>query len=282
MDREKRGKLNRLEQTLPEGLLVDAAWLEGRGYYPQLRKSYVDHGWLVQPARGVYRRPRGSLRWEQVVTSLQALLKTPVVVGGRTALELEGYAHYLPQNQEQVHLYGPRPLPAWTTKLSLDAPLVFHRTTRLFPGDTPERGLSSLDAKNHAATISAAPAGGSDTVVRFWGQWDWPLVLSTPERALLELLDELPDRESFHQVDVLVEGLSNLSPRRMKCLLLACHSVKVRRLFFFFADRHRHAWRKHLDREAVDLGSGKRMLVRGGRLDSTYLITVPEDLDGVS
>jgi hypothetical protein len=64
-------------------------------------------------------------------------------------------------------------------------------------------------------------------------------------------------------------------------LLAECHSVKVKRLFFYFADRHSHAWLKRLDREAVDLGEGKRMLVRGGRLDKTYQITVPGDLDAV-
>jgi hypothetical protein len=58
--------------------------------------------------------------------------------------------------------------------------------------------------------------------------------------------------------------------------------VKVKRLFFFFADRHRHAWLNVLDRDAVDLGRGKRMLVKGGKLDPAYLITVPGDLDGVS
>jgi hypothetical protein len=30
-------------------------------------------------------------------------------------------------------------------------------------------------------------------------QWDWKLILSTPERALLELLDELPPHETFHR-----------------------------------------------------------------------------------
>jgi len=111
-----------------------------------------------------------------------------------------------------------------------------------------------------------------------WGQWDWPLTVSTPERAVLELLDELPRDESFHQVDMLLEGLSDLSPRRLQALLGRCRSVKVKRLFFFFADRHRHAWRSHLDRDAIDLGAGKRVLVKDGRLDPTYQITVPRDL----
>jgi len=44
-----------------------------------------------------------------------------------------------------------------------------------------------------------------------WGQWDWPLTLSSPERAVLELMDELPKRESFHQVDMLMEGLTSLN-----------------------------------------------------------------------
>jgi hypothetical protein len=50
----------------------------------------------------------------------------------------------------------------------------------------------------------------------------------------------LPDRETFHQVDVLIEGLSSLSLKRFQCLLKACTRVKVKRLFCFFADRHQH------------------------------------------
>ena len=56
-------KLNRLEQGLPEGLLVDAPWLERQGYYSSLRSQYVSAGWLQQPARGVFRRPRGNVSW---------------------------------------------------------------------------------------------------------------------------------------------------------------------------------------------------------------------------
>jgi hypothetical protein len=98
---------------------------------------------------------------------------------------------------------------------------------------------------------------------------------------VLELLDELPDRESFHQADKLMEGLVSLSPRRLQKLLEDCKSVKVKRLFFFFADRHGHAWLKRIERQQIDLGKGKRMLARGGRLDRVYRITVPEDLDAI-
>ena len=95
---------------------------------------------------------------------------------------------------------------------------------------------------------------------------------------MFELLDALPNHESFHRVDMLVEGLRSLSPRRLEKLLSDCPSTKVKRLFFFFADRHQHARLKRLDRSKVDLGAGKRMLVKGGRLDPVYQITVPDDL----
>jgi hypothetical protein len=76
-------------------------------------------------------------------------------------------------------------------------------------------------------------------------------------------------------------GLATLSPRRLQKLLEDCHSVKVKRLFFYFADRHRHAWLKRLDKKTINFGKGKRMLVKGGTLDRTYQITVPEMSDAV-
>jgi hypothetical protein len=273
-------RLNHLEQELPEGLLVDAAWLAQHGYPTNLRSHYVARGHLEQPTRRVYRRPRGSLGWQQAVISLQTLLQHPVIVGGRTALEMQGYAHYLPQSRKEVHLYGPKQPPSWLFKLPLDIRFVWHNDRRLFREEQIGGKLPGLNWKPEARG-GGADAMSGNIAVQPWGQWNWPLALSTPERAVLELLNELPARESFHQVDKLMEGLANLSPRRLQKLLADCKSVKVKRLFFFFADRHKHAWLKHLNKDALNLGEGKRMLVKGGRLDRAYQITVPEDLDGV-
>ncbi|TYC64488.1 hypothetical protein FMN50_00490 [Rhodobacterales bacterium] len=276
--------LNRLEKDLPEGLVVDAAWLEERGIASNLRAYYVKSGWLEQPVRSVYRRPRGSLSWQQVVISLQTLLlRTPLVVGGRTALELQGFAHYLSHETKSVHLYGPKKPPAWLKKLNLPQRFVYHNSATLFRNDPITFGLSSLAwniADGSGRDLTRLQGGSLSTIT--WGQWDWPLTLSQPERAYLEMLDELPKHESFHQADMIMQSAANFSPRRLQKLLVDCDSVKVKRLFFFFADRHRHAWLKRLDKEAIDLGKGKRMLVSGGKLDPVYLITVPEDLDAVS
>jgi hypothetical protein len=277
MAKQIQGKLHQLESNLPEGLLVDAAWLTQKGYSTSLRSQYVASGWLEQPARQVYRRPRGSLQWQQVVISLQTLLGRALVVGGRTALELQGFAHYLQQDTKEVHLFGPEPPPHWLHKLPVGVRFLYHNSQKLFGSDSP------LWPRPDLSTIGG-PTGfrrADDVIAQPWGQWDWPMGLSAPERAVLELLDELPQRESFHQADKLFEGLANLNPRRLQKLLAACRNVKVKRLFFFFADRHQHAWAKRIEKEAIDLGKGKRMLVKGGKLDPTYQITVPEDLDAV-
>lgn len=73
-----------------------------------------------------------------------------------------------------------------------------------------------------------------------------------------------------------MQGLVNLSARRLDALLKACKHVQVKRLFFFFADRYQYAWRKKLKVENYNLGAGKRRIVAGGKLDTTYNITVPE------
>jgi hypothetical protein len=262
MAKQNSGKLNHLERTLPEGLIVDAAWMERHGYSTSLRSQYVSAGWLVQPVRGTYRRPIGELDWQKVVVSLQKLMEHRLAVGGKTALDLQGFSHYLsPSGPSEVHLYGTEPPPGWLFKLPLRTKFHFHRSQVLFKSTADDK------VNSEASTLKELPESSGRQ-----------LIASTPERALLELLDELPTHESFHQVDVMVEGLLTLSPRRVQTLLEDCKSVKVKRLFFWFADRHQLPWLKKIDRKTVDLGKGKRMLVKGGKLDPKYLITVPEDL----
>ncbi len=158
---QKQEKLNWLQRSLPEGLVADAAWLEKMGYSGALRKKYVAHGWLDRVARGVYRRPsprlpeegeEKGLSWESVVISLQTLLKAHFVVGGRTALELQGFAHYLSSTpQREVHLYGTDRRPGWVLKLNLESRFVFHNAKRLFPNnivlDRRQRGKRSARAQ---------------------------------------------------------------------------------------------------------------------------------------
>jgi hypothetical protein len=276
MGTQNRADINKLTKELPEGLPVDAAWLRERGYTANLLRKYVASGWFEQPAHRVYVRPRGPLAWQQLVVSLQTLLGHDLVVGGRTALELQGYGHYLRRSKPVVYLYGSAPPPTWLANVPLDAKFVHRKDSRLFSKERASTSPHLLSPDPNSKQVR-----GEGLTTQPWGAWNWPLVISTPERAILEFLDELPDEEDFHQADVLMEGLGTLSPNRLNKLLVDCRSVKVKRLFFLFASRHGHAWLKRLNRKAINLGSGKRMLVKGGRLDPKYQITVPKDFDGV-
>ena len=88
----------------------------------------------------------------------------------------------------------------------------------------------------------------------------------------MELPDRLPEKQQKPRpCPRLSRSIQRLTDYR---------SIKVKRLFLWFAERHNHAWLHKLDRSDIDLGKGKRMLVRGGKLDTKYNITVPEKLDG--
>lgn len=273
MSAQKGEKLNWLATHLPEGLVVDAAWLKSNGYASNLLAKYLGSGWLEQPAPRVYTRPRGKLTWEQVIISLQTLLRRNLVVGGKTALELHGHVHYLRQSVSTVYLFGPDRVPTWLTGLDVGVEFRWRNDGKLF-------GKSRASTAPHQLSVDTARSGKPVGVMaQPWGTWDWPLMVSTPERALLEFLYELPEHESFHNADILMQGLTTLSPAKLQPLLADCRSIKVKRFFFFLADRHQHAWLKRLDRKAIDMGRGKRAYVKGGRYDARYMMTVPGDLD---
>lgn len=250
-----------LEDLLPEGLVVDRAWLANRGFGRPLVDYYLRSEALEPVARGAYRRPGPPLKWEHIVYSLQELGYS-VHVGGRSALELQGYAHYLSmQGVKQVHLYSVDKLPGWVSKLEASYRLTLHKG-RLFDNPVPE-------------AVTTKP----------FGHWDWPVRYSTPELALLELASEVNQAADFEVLDKLFDSATSLRPQLIMKLLMACHHVKAKRLFLWFAERHEFGWFKRLEADAINLGSGKRVIVKGGTLDKKYQITVPRkiingDMDG--
>ncbi len=80
-----------------------------------------------------------------------------------------------------------------------------------------------------------------------------------------------------------MEGAANLRPELIQSLFEACHQVKAKRLFLWLAGEKNHAWYYRIDKNRIDLGSGKRQIIKGGRLDEEYRITIPlKDEDGLS
>jgi hypothetical protein len=102
----------------------------------------------------------------------------------------------------------------------------------------------------------------------------FPLVLSSPERAIFEVLLLVPRCLSFESAGHLMEGLATLRPRLVNALLKACRSVKVKRSFLFLAEQANHSWFGKLNLSRLRLGRGKRVIVPGGHFDRKYQITV--------
>ncbi len=263
---QNKKKLKPLLHDLPAGYLVDAAWLVARNIDRKSIFNYERQGWLEKVVRGVYRRPNNDLfsadtadDWQRIVLSLQHLMNWPCHVGGKTALDLAGFEHYVSfQDVRSVYLYGPTP--TWLKRLPRSE-LFVQRTNKLF--HTESLGISGLSEHD--------PVDDTENVQ------PRTLIQSKPERAILEWLNELPDKTTFHSVDMVFEGLATLRPKLLAKLLKDCRSVKVKRLFFVFADRHNHAWRKHIQVDDFDLGAGPRALVDGGKLHPQYRIYVPKE-----
>jgi hypothetical protein len=238
---------------------VPSAWLTKRGISPQLVRKYVASGWLIALAHGAYARPASPVKWQGIVLALQRLAQQPIHVGGLSSLNLHGLAHYLPLGGEsRIHLWshgsGATRLPAWVTAINIPQTLVLH-AQRLFETTAAPEGLANLS-----------------THVR-----DWTLTVSSPERAILEVLSLVDETTaSFTHAAELFEGLSALRPALVQQLLEGCLSIKVKRLFLFLATRQATPWSRKLKIDRITIGQGKRLVTRGGRLDARFSITVPE------
>jgi hypothetical protein len=191
------------------------------------------------------------VEWPGALFALQSQLGLNIHAGGKTALEVEGYAHYIPQHKNRLYLYGDRAqrLPAWFNEKSLELEVVMIRTN-LFPADYKE-GYSELKEREFSVRISS------------------------PERAILELLYLVPNKAGFFEAQLIMENLTNLRPTVVQALLQNCRSIKVKRLFMYFSNKHGHQWLSEIDTSNVNLGKGKRLIVANGKLDHNYQITVP-------
>ncbi len=227
---------------------------------------------LAPVAQAVYLRPGTRMTWESAVASLQNMFRLDLTPGGLTALEQQGLAHYLPvSRRRQVHLFGKDAIPKW---LGTALPNVEFARHLPLPG-LGSTGLVNLEYDAQERTLAKPDIPGQRKSA-------WPFTLSSLERAYLEVLQDVPEKISFEHAEQLLQGMTTLSPRTMERLLRKCTHVKVRRLFYWMAERHSYGWLKKLPPpETLDelgLGRGNRMLVKGGRLDTRYMITVPEDM----
>jgi hypothetical protein len=248
-----REKLNELLGSWPRGTVAVYPFFQKLKISPQLVAKYVKGGWVKKIAAGAYRRfDDDKAEWYGGLYTIQKVLKLPVHIGGPKALELSGYAQNLSlKDKGAVWLFGKRTaeLPRWFSKTDWDVQMRY-QTSNLFSCGK-DRGIVEREVNG------------------------LQLRVSTPERAILETLDFVPQEISFEYAGNVVEVLQTLRPKLVEELLIVCRSVKVKRLFLFLAEYNKLPWLDDISRKKICLGKGSRSIAKPGVLDAKYQITVP-------
>jgi len=236
----------------PVGVILTAKWLKQQGYYKQLIKLYCDNGWLKSVGRGAYVRLNDEITWPGAVRAIQSQLRLSVHVGGLTALHLFGVSHYLIFNVRNptFYLYSTIlekvSLPKWFQQYFVNC---CFEQKKLFKSDV---SLSTRDVNGVK------------------------LKVSSPERAILEVLALVPNKVTLLYAYELIEGLDRLRSEVVQQLLEACLSYKVKRLFLYLAEKCNLPCFDALNLDKIQLGSGKRVIGDGGHYSSKWLLSLPK------
>lgn len=253
MSGRKPVQLNQILAQWPQNSVVTSRWLASHGVYRQLVQKYVLGGWVQKIYSGAYQKPGDQVNWQGALVAIQNQLGLPIHLGGLALLSLRGYGQHIPAaGKTPLHLYGKKgvELPKWFLKQEWAKYTIYSRKV-LFP-KKPELGLTSLITDK-----------------------GFELRVSNLERAFFEMIDDFAHLD-FEQLYEVCERLTGLRPMLVQELLEECHSIKVKRIFCFLADRTHHSWFKKLNLGKIDLGHGKRTVVQNGRFDSKFKITIPK------
>jgi hypothetical protein len=249
----KKTKINQLIQATPKGSVLLTDVLVSEGFPYELQQRYRKGGWLHSIGKGAMVRSGDSLVLSGAIDALQKHAGLNIHIGGRSALELLGAAHYLQINSGETTLFVENKslLPLWFTANQWD------RTPRIYTSSIFKEGETGLTVY-HDGELTMKISGAT--------------------RAAMECLSLCPNQFPLMEAYELMEGLTTLRPAQVQELLEQCKSVKVKRLFLYFAERAGHTWLKYLDVKKIDTGSGLRSLATGGMFVPRYQLVLPEEL----
>ena len=197
MSTHNGSKINKLILDWPKGTVSTVRHLQSRGFSRKLLNKYKNSRWLAPLGHGAYTLFNDRVEWMGALYPLQAQLGLDLHAGGKTALEMKGYAHYLRDKIKTVFLYGQpeTKLPTWFKQHDWGVELI-SSMTNLFPKGYNE-GLSEYREREFAVKISA------------------------PERAAMEMLYHVPGKISFEEALLVTENLSALRPLLGGCPRIA-------------------------------------------------------------
>ncbi len=246
-------KINRLVSEWIKGTVGLSGYLAENGFSKDLLRKYVQSGWLESLGYGAYKLSGDNVEWQGAVYALQKQKNSSIHPGGKTALALKGYSHFLPQKTQVIDLFKN-------------------------PKDHLPRWFKSRQWMSNLRIISTGMINYTDTNLFTEVKFEnIPLKVSVPELAILEMLYLVPEYYTFEEANLIMESLTTLRTDLVQKLLAGCNSIRVKRLFLFLAEKNGHDWFKELNVKNLHLGVGKRLVVKNGILNNKYNITVPKE-----
>ena len=219
--------------VLPRGEPLDVTYLKGKGLSVNRAAHLAKAGWLVHLGRGTYMLPGDKLSRDGCLAHLMRH-HAGLHVGAKTALAWRGVKHNI-SFRDVISLWGDQPLrlPGW---LASNYPCTY-QLTRLFDDQLPQGfGLPSLPAGNPAVLVSV------------------------PERALLELLSDVGKTEMLSDARSLVESTRSLRTSTLETLLAHTRRIKVLRLARDLAEELDLPWASLAKKYSEAKGGGSRWI----------------------
>lgn len=218
--------------ALPNGMPVTTSQMEKMGISRQLVHRYVLNGWLESLGYGYFLRAGDELTRNGAVAALESQ-GHDVHIGGKSALSLRGVIHYLVLGKDKLTLYrmSRKKIPEWFVA-RFDSEICM---SRLFEEE------NKLENRRHVRRLDEAD--------------QYSPFVSEPERALLEMLDDVPQKQSLDDAKKIMEPLFTLRSDLLQELLEACMRIKVKRLFFTLAAELNLPVVQQLNISRLDFGS---------------------------
>ena len=226
-------------------------WFRAHKISNQLLQKYFKNRLVKRLGGGGHIKFKDKLDWKNAIFTLQQELKLPVHIGGRSALDLHGVRQYLNLGKTPAVFVIVREkirIPIWVK--ANDWGVQFRlKTSRLFGDNTA--GIEILETQGIK------------------------LFVSSRERSVMEMIDNLDLNDSFDLLEEYFEGLVNMRPKLLQKLLESCNSVKVKRVFLYMLNYLGLPVSKKIEMKKIKLGSGRRVIVKNGKFDKTFNITIP-------
>lgn len=235
----------------PQNTVITAKGLTAEGLSHSQILRFENSGIIKRLKPGAYARFNENPDILGAIFSLQNDLKLTCHIGGRTALSLVyGKTQYAAERKTELFCYKQEKLPTWFKSLYKDSYTQF--MTDFLPSN---EGLVE------------------------WENTGYKSLVSTQERALLEMLYQVPASVSPQEAFEIMQLVTAIKPAAMQKLLENCKSIKSKRLLLCFAELCGHQWFSRLKADTIDLGSGIREISKGGKLNTKYNLVLPEGLE---